>query len=123
MSEYGQKLKHPLWQRKRLEIMQRDGFKCRECGKDDETLHVHHVAYSRGEPWDTPDHLLICLCHECHDERHSAEAECKDFLNTLMASLTVKGIYALSDLIAEIGTRRRRERRITFLDEDRGATK
>ena len=30
MSDYVEKLKDPRWQRKRLEIMQRDGFRCRE---------------------------------------------------------------------------------------------
>jgi len=31
MSTYAEKLKHPLWQRKRLEILNRDGFKCAQC--------------------------------------------------------------------------------------------
>ena len=30
---YNDKLKHPLWQKKRLKIMERDGFMCVICGK------------------------------------------------------------------------------------------
>lgn len=51
--------KDPRWQKKRLEIMERDGWKCVSCGDSEEMLSVHHVSYSGSEdwegPWDCPD--------------------------------------------------------------------
>jgi 5-methylcytosine-specific restriction endonuclease McrA len=70
---YSEKLKDPSWQRKRLEILQRDGFTCRNCKCKDKTLHVHHVVYIQGyEPWDY-DQTLLTLCEDCHAERHNAQ--------------------------------------------------
>ena len=43
---YYEKLLDPRWQKKRLEILNRDEFKCRSCGDDKSTLHVHHGYYS-----------------------------------------------------------------------------
>jgi hypothetical protein len=65
MSTYSEKLKDPRWQKKRLEIMQRDEFSCKFCTDTDTTLHVHHLAYHQ-EPWDTPNEQLITLCEDCH---------------------------------------------------------
>jgi hypothetical protein len=64
---YSEKLKHPKWQRKRLEVMQRDDFKCRLCRDDETMLHVHHLSYE-GEPWEVCDDELITLCHHCHEQ-------------------------------------------------------
>lgn len=75
MSEYSDKLKDPRWQRKRLEIMRRDGFACRLCSATEKTLHVHHLWYIRGrEPWDYLDSSLITLCLDCHEEEHASGA-------------------------------------------------
>lgn len=64
---YREKLMDPRWQRKRLEIMERDKFTCRHCASADETLHVHHGYYARGkDPWDYANETLQTLCHECH---------------------------------------------------------
>lgn len=66
---YYELLKHPLWQRKRLEVLQRAGFACESCGTSDETLHVHHSYYEKGlAPWEYPDLSLHCLCERCHKE-------------------------------------------------------
>lgn len=72
---YAQKLKDPRWQRKRLEIMNRDNFQCQKCGSEDITLAVHHKEYIYGNsPWDYPGHLLITLCENCHQSEHSIES-------------------------------------------------
>lgn len=64
---YWLKLQDPRWQKKRLEIMQRDGFKCQECGTTDEKLHVHHQYYvGRRDPWQYPNSCLQTLCETCH---------------------------------------------------------
>jgi hypothetical protein len=66
---YAELLKHPLWQRKRLEIMQRDGFKCCKCKNDQITLNVHHKKYIYGrKPWEYDNADLITLCEDCHSK-------------------------------------------------------
>lgn len=69
---YSEKLRDPRWQKKRLEIMNRDGFKCRDCGSDVITLSVHHHRYkANAEPWEYPAHDLGTFCQPCHDARHA----------------------------------------------------
>lgn len=64
---YHEKLLDPRWQKKRLEIMERAGFKCEQCWDKTKTLHVHHSYYERGcDPWDYPSDSLYCLCEDCH---------------------------------------------------------
>ena len=68
---YQEKLKDVRWQKKRLQIMERDKWKCAECGCDDKTLNVHHVKYLTGkDPWDYPDDNFVTLCKDCHELRH-----------------------------------------------------
>lgn len=62
---YAEKLKDPRWQKKRLEIMNRDNFTCQKCGDTKTTLVVHHFEYS-GEPWDVKNEGLITVCETCH---------------------------------------------------------
>jgi 5-methylcytosine-specific restriction endonuclease McrA len=85
MKTYSEKLKDPRWQKKRLDIMQRDGFKCRDCGDGEKTLNVHHCHYAPGGPWETPDHLLLTLCADCHEERGSLEVEIKRYIASSFA--------------------------------------
>lgn len=67
MSTYYELLKHPNWQRKRLEILNRDGFACTNCGDIDSPLHVHHGHYERGrKPWEYEDITLHTFCEDCH---------------------------------------------------------
>lgn len=76
MSKYGELLKDPRWQKRRLEIMSRDGFQCACCLSDSSMLSVHHKYYEDREygfmPWDYPDDALITLCEECHSREHEA---------------------------------------------------
>lgn len=62
---YSEKLRDPRWQKKRLEILSRDEWKCKLCGDEKNTLHVHHNEYE-GEPWDAPSDSLETLCEHCH---------------------------------------------------------
>jgi len=68
VSDYDEKLKDPRWQRKRLKILERDGWACQQCGCRDD-LHVHHRVYY-GDPWEAPDESLITLCERCHEAEH-----------------------------------------------------
>lgn len=66
---YYELLKHPKWQRMRLEILERANFECEYCGGDDVTLNVHHSYYQKGlAPWEYPAESLHCLCENCHKE-------------------------------------------------------
>lgn len=62
---YADKLKDPRWQKKRLEVFNRDEWKCIMCKDDTTTLHVHHFEYS-GNPWEAEMESLATLCHHCH---------------------------------------------------------
>jgi hypothetical protein len=65
---YWELLRDPRWQKKRLEIMQRDEFACRRCYDESTTLNVHHSYYERGlSPWEYPDFSLWTLCEPCHE--------------------------------------------------------
>lgn len=87
---YSEKLKDPRWQRRRLEILQRDEFTCNICGDGTKTLHVHHKWYESGkEPWEHPDNCLTTLCVVCHEE----EAEYKCNQELLVNSLLRSGFY------------------------------
>ncbi len=64
---YFEKLKDPKWQKRRLEIMERDNFTCRTCRSTEDTLNVHHTHYRKGaDPWDYDDDHLLTLCERCH---------------------------------------------------------
>ena len=66
---YSEKLKDPRWQKKRLEILERDGWACRHCGSSTTTLNVHHVVYhSKRNPWEYDQDELMALCDLCHTE-------------------------------------------------------
>lgn len=70
---YKQQLLTSNWLKRKSEIMTRDNFVCSHCLCDNfETrLEVHHVVYMKGKSaWEYPDHLLITLCRECHEEEH-----------------------------------------------------
>lgn len=65
---YIEQLKSPIWQKKRLEIMQRDNFTCQHCGCKNKELHIHHLIYHKGnKPWDYNNDELITLCSKCHE--------------------------------------------------------
>jgi hypothetical protein len=66
--KYSEKLKDPRWQRKRLEVLSRDGWACMACADKTSTLQVHHKFYS-GNPWDAPMDGLETLCEKCHEWR------------------------------------------------------
>lgn len=98
---YAEKLRDPRWQRRRLEIMSRDGFACRRCGDATRTLHVHHLRYS-GEPWEAPDAALETLCEDCHKvvtDRDRAAMEAREFLveyvTTYSPGIEVRALEAL----------------------------
>lgn len=71
MKAYSDQYKDPRWQKKRLEIMERDGFACRHCDSKTETLNVHHAYYKKGFCiWEYHESTMITLCEGCHKRWH-----------------------------------------------------
>lgn len=90
---YSDKLKDPRWQKLRLQVFDRDGWRCQLCFDEKTTLAVHHRYYERGrEPWDYPLIAFATLCSVCHEAEHLAIEEAG---RALVASLRKFG--ALSD--------------------------
>lgn len=70
---------HPQWQKKRLEILSRDGFKCVACGEDEKTLNVHHKSYIwNNKPWEYEHDNFITYCDKCHKAEHKRLLEEKE---------------------------------------------
>lgn len=64
---YSEQLKSPMWQKKRLEILNRDNFTCQDCGDTESQLQVHHKSYIFGNKvWEYDNDNLITLCETCH---------------------------------------------------------
>ena len=71
---YKDQIKHPKWQRKRFEIMERDKFQCQGCFDSETTLNVHHKEYHKNKKvWEYENKYLITLCENCHSQIHLAE--------------------------------------------------
>lgn len=91
---YREQLLHPNWQRKRLEIMQRDEFACKLCSDTETTLHVHHKQYAKGRlAWEYPNDELVTLCEVCHETMH----EQLGMLRDVTAKLPVDGPGCVSN--------------------------
>lgn len=99
---YKEKLRLPQWQRKRLQILNRDNFCCVCCGRADINVQVHHIIYARRDPWDYPDELLQTLCEECHGERQELTDKAANALRIALAKVPTSRLNAAaSRLIAE----------------------
>jgi hypothetical protein len=85
---YAEKLRDPRWQKKRMEILERDGWACSKCGATDKTLHVHHKRYEAGrDPWDYPGDALAALCEQCHEAEHADQQIQKPTLPPAVAAM------------------------------------
>lgn len=75
--EYSKLLRDPRWRAKRIEILERDKYTCKLCGKNKEDgviLHVHHIMYHKGlMPWEYRNRELITLCEDCHNNFHKKQ--------------------------------------------------
>lgn len=91
---YSEKLKNPKWQKKRLQILERDVFTCQKCLDKESTLHVHHKFYTKGKnPWEYDNYVLITLCEKCHQLEEQIliqKADLKSRLNTLFPTVVSK---------------------------------
>ena len=65
---------HPNWQKMRLVILKRDGFKCLECGDVNSVLHAHHLKYLKDKfIWQVPKWYIVTLCEKCHSLEHNRD--------------------------------------------------
>jgi hypothetical protein len=66
-ADYAHYLHSPAWRQLRSHVLERDRWRCRQCGSP-ESLNVHHVRYG---PLDaTPLGWLMTLCDSCHRALH-----------------------------------------------------
>lgn len=96
---YSELLRSPLWQQKRLKILERDDFTCQHCGCKERELQVHHRVYHKGaKPWEYDDSELITLCNQCHEvETEVKNQHYLDFLHICNLSRKI----GLSELFIE----------------------
>jgi Zn finger protein HypA/HybF involved in hydrogenase expression len=111
-SNYSEQVKSPLWQKKRLEVLNLRGFKCEICGNEKDQLHVHHRFYIKGRKIHEYDNdVLQVLCEKCHESEHeiskraniitqfiSINEDCKENINIDLADSIVK-IFANGELL------------------------
>ena len=106
---YQEKLKDPRWQRRRLEIFERDEWKCQACGSDKKTLHVHHKFYITGkDPWDYGDDALSTICERCHNDEHKLRKQFEqDLIESLRKRFSCYDIKELGDHIRSLADGRK----------------
>ncbi len=99
MNRYSDLLKDPRWQKKRLEILNRDEFECKYCNDDENTLHVHHIKYAKGNPWDIDNKYLITLCERCHADFEESKAEFKEITNEILVKLSYDHYLEILEIV------------------------
>lgn len=67
--------------------MERDSFKCTQCGDKKSTLNIHHWKYTKN-PWDAPNSDLSTVCESCHN---SIE-ETKDLFSLYSKSIFFRNV-------------------------------
>lgn len=66
-AEYNAYLKTDVWQYKRQQVLEREGYQCQGC-RISKAVHVHHTTYKN-----LGDELLfqlVALCKDCHSKLH-----------------------------------------------------
>ena len=86
MSRHHQKMSSREWEWIREKVLQRDGRRCRQCGKAGR-LEVHHVKHLQ-EGGDNALENLQVLCRDCHIRAHArpvsaSTARWRDFVDDL----------------------------------------
>jgi hypothetical protein len=100
MTAWAAKYKDARWQKKRLEIMNRDGWACVSCGAEGEgvTLNVHHAYYESGKaPWEYPDDVLNTLCEKCHERIHFLQKKLMTGIMRENATETLEALVGYAD--------------------------
>lgn len=86
---YAEQLKHPNWQRKRLEMLNAADFQCTRCGDKEKTLHVHHKQYVKGRmAWEYEQDELDVLCETCHELSHHVKEKLATLLDCSFSDIS-----------------------------------
>lgn len=101
---YSAKLRDPRWQRKRLQIFERDNFTCCSCHKSDKTLTIHHAVYRKVDPWDYPDYLYQTLCEDCHRIRQELIDKCTEEFRVILKDVPTERLETYSKVIMSEAT-------------------
>lgn len=57
------------WDTRREKVLDRDGYRCQECGRENTVLHVHHILpISKGGGHELSN--LKTVCQSCHAKEH-----------------------------------------------------
>lgn len=81
--------KSPSWQKKRLQILERDGWSCTFCKDAESPLQVHHRWYEPDRKlWDYPDIVFLTLCERCHNLGSKPKTELKVELDKIISKLS-----------------------------------
>lgn len=73
VQDYADYLNTDHWQALTRKKRQAAGYKCEQCGCDDERLDTHHLTYERIGRERMED--LIVLCESCHREEHDIDTQ------------------------------------------------
>jgi len=113
---YSEKLKDPRWQKKRLEILQRDNWTCQICGCTENTLNVHHEKYD-GDPWEISDKELITICEKCHYNKHILlkYMKSRETLNKIIKEYTPEMIDDISEILLMLKSKETEKHKIEFI--------
>lgn len=94
MTSYYEQIKSPEWQKKRLEILDRDKFTCRDCGDKKTELHVHHLSYEyKKEIWNYDNSNFVTLCKTCHEHITALKKDIK---------CVIDNSYLFTDILSEL---------------------
>jgi hypothetical protein len=95
---YSDILKNPKWQKMRLEILNRDGFMCLDCGDTENELQVHHKIYTYGKkPWEYHPEEMITLCKNCHQDVTQLKRHIKTMID--LEFLYSEPLFLLQDIV------------------------
>lgn len=78
MSETGFDYHSTRWEKKKKQILRRDGYMCQACkryGRKREAKIVHHIQHADTHPeLAFVDDNLVSLCEACHNKAHPEKA-------------------------------------------------
>lgn len=121
---YAESLRDPRWQRKRLEILQRDNFTCQSCGTTEKELHVHHGYYETGlSPWEYDNDTLTTLCKNCHIHMGVMTSVYHKLLASLPPVELKKMLFESINLLAVLQEQKTLESHLDYMKESFGYSK
>ena len=66
---YYEQITHPLWIKKRDEILERDNYTCQICKSNLHKVEVHHLCYFPDLlAWEYDDELMVTVCKKHHTQ-------------------------------------------------------